>query len=166
MLKQVLNLRSLSSSECCINKIHIVTPYPARNAEWRWWRHAGSPQPGYWHGRDNADAESLALKEPYLSVGLPTPPAARPFLHPLSPAVVPYAGVNKLWHLTQYPHNFCLQWLWNLINACSGLRWVPGSLSLGVKLPGREADIYLVSRWKMVELYLHSPLRLYSILLD
>jgi hypothetical protein len=109
MLKQVSNFHSVSSTECCINKFHFVTPYPAWIAEWRCWRHAGSPQPGYWLGQDNADAESLALKELYLSVGLPTPPTARPFLHPLSPAVLPYAGVNKLWHLTQYARNFCLQ---------------------------------------------------------
>jgi hypothetical protein len=47
---------------------------------------------------DNWGAESLVMKGPYLSMGLPTPLTARAFLRSLSPSVVPHTGVNKLSH--------------------------------------------------------------------
>jgi hypothetical protein len=37
------------------------------------------------------------------------------------------------------------------------MQWVPGSFSLGVKRPGREADHSPPSSAECVELYLHSP---------
>jgi hypothetical protein len=49
------------------------------------------------------------------------------------------------------------------------IQWVPEALSLGVKLPGREADHSHpssdeVKEW--VELYLHSPIRLHGVVLS
>jgi hypothetical protein len=38
------------------------------------------------------------------------------------------------------------------------IHWVPRVHSLGVRRPGLEADLYLVSNSRMVELYLHSPM--------
>jgi len=46
------------------------------------------------------------------------------------------------------------------------IHWVPGVLSLGVKLPWREADHSPPSSAEVkeyVELYLHSPIRLLSV---
>jgi hypothetical protein len=42
------------------------------------------------------------------------------------------------------------------------IQWVPGPLSLVVKRPGHEVNLYLhlVPRSRIVELYLHSPIRL------
>jgi hypothetical protein len=49
------------------------------------------------------------------------------------------------------------------------VRWVPGTLSLGVKRPGREADHSPQSSDEIkgwVELYLHSPIRLHGVVLS
>jgi hypothetical protein len=49
------------------------------------------------------------------------------------------------------------------------IQWVPGSLTLGLKQLGREADHTLPSSPELkecVELYLHSPLRLYGVVLS
>lgn len=46
------------------------------------------------------------------------------------------------------------------------MQWVPGVVSSGIKFFGREADLYRVPSLKMVELYLHSPLRLPVVVLD
>jgi hypothetical protein len=48
------------------------------------------------------------------------------------------------------------------------IKWVPSALSLGVKRPGREADHSPPSsaEVKGVELYLHSPIRLYGAVLS
>jgi hypothetical protein len=48
------------------------------------------------------------------------------------------------------------------------IQWVPGSPSLGVKRPGREADQSPPSSAEIrecVELYLHSPIRLHGVVL-
>jgi hypothetical protein len=42
------------------------------------------------------------------------------------------------------------------------IQWLPGFLSPGVKL---TTNLHLVLRSRMVELYLHSPIRLHSIVL-
>jgi hypothetical protein len=39
----------------------------------------------------------------------------------------------------------------------SPIQWVPGTISLGVKRQGCEADLYLMPRSRMVKLYLQSP---------
>jgi hypothetical protein len=49
------------------------------------------------------------------------------------------------------------------------IQGVSGALSLGVKRPGREADHSLPSSAEVkeyVELYLHSPIRLHSVVLS
>jgi hypothetical protein len=49
------------------------------------------------------------------------------------------------------------------------IQWVPGALSLGVKLPGREADHSPPSSAEVkesMELYLHSPIRLHGVVLS
>jgi hypothetical protein len=49
------------------------------------------------------------------------------------------------------------------------IQWVPGALSLGVKRPGREADHsppYIAEVRECLELYIHSPLRLHSVVLS
>jgi hypothetical protein len=49
------------------------------------------------------------------------------------------------------------------------IQWVPGTLSLGVKRPGREADHSPTSSAEVkewVELYLHSPIRLHGVVLS
>jgi hypothetical protein len=46
------------------------------------------------------------------------------------------------------------------------IQWIPGALSLGVKRPEREVDHSLPSSGEVkecVELYLHSPVRLYGV---
>jgi hypothetical protein len=43
------------------------------------------------------------------------------------------------------------------------LQWIPGALSPGANLPGREADhLHLVSRSRIVELYLYSHIHLHA----
>jgi hypothetical protein len=43
------------------------------------------------------------------------------------------------------------------------LQWIPGAISPGVNRPGHEADhSHLVQRSGMVELYLHSSMRLHG----
>jgi hypothetical protein len=49
------------------------------------------------------------------------------------------------------------------------IQWVPRALSLGVKRAGREADHLPPSSAEVkecVELYLHSPIRLYGVVLS
>jgi hypothetical protein len=48
------------------------------------------------------------------------------------------------------------------------IQWVPGALPLGVKRPGREVTthLHLVLRSRMVELYLHSPIRIHGVVLN
>jgi hypothetical protein len=49
------------------------------------------------------------------------------------------------------------------------IQWVPGALSLGAKRPGRETDHSTPSSSKvkeLVELYLHSPIRLHGVVLS
>jgi hypothetical protein len=49
------------------------------------------------------------------------------------------------------------------------IQWVPGVHSLGVKRPGREADHSPRSSAEvkeLVELYLHSPIRLHGVVLS
>jgi hypothetical protein len=47
------------------------------------------------------------------------------------------------------------------------IQWVPEDVSLGVKRQGREADHSpLMPRLRMVELYLHCPIRLYGVTLN
>jgi hypothetical protein len=49
------------------------------------------------------------------------------------------------------------------------IQWVPGAPSLGVKLPGREADHSPPSSDEVkecVELYLHSPIRFHAVVLS
>jgi hypothetical protein len=49
------------------------------------------------------------------------------------------------------------------------IQWVPGALSVGVKLPGREADHSPPSSAEvkdLVELYLYSPTRLHGVVLS
>jgi hypothetical protein len=49
------------------------------------------------------------------------------------------------------------------------IQWVPGTLSLGVKRAGREADHSHPSSAEvkeLVELYLHSPIRLHGVMLS
>jgi hypothetical protein len=49
------------------------------------------------------------------------------------------------------------------------IQWVRGALSLGVKLPGREADHSPPSSDEVkecVELYLHPPIRLHGVVLS
>jgi hypothetical protein len=51
----------------------------------------------------------------------------------------------------------------------SPIHWVPGALSLGIKQPGREANHSPPSSSEVkecVELYLHSPIRLYGAVLS
>jgi hypothetical protein len=49
----------------------------------------------------------------------------------------------------------------------SPVQWVARPISSGVKRPGPEAATHLlVSRLKMVELYLHSPICLHGIVLN
>jgi hypothetical protein len=43
---------------------------------------------------------------------------------------------------------------------------VPETISLRVKQPGHEADLHLVPSWRMVELYLQSPIHLLSMVLN
>jgi hypothetical protein len=45
------------------------------------------------------------------------------------------------------------------------IKWVPGAISLGVKRPGCEADHSPISLVE-VELYLHSPICFYEIVLN
>jgi hypothetical protein len=55
-----------------------------------------------------------------------------------------------------------------LVSTHPPIQWVPGALSLGIKRPGHGADhnLHLVPRLRMRAANLHSPLRLYSILLS
>jgi hypothetical protein len=49
------------------------------------------------------------------------------------------------------------------------IQWVPGAVSLGVKRPGREADLSPPSNTEVkecVELYLHSPTRPHGVALS
>jgi hypothetical protein len=46
------------------------------------------------------------------------------------------------------------------------IQWVLGALSPEVKRPGREGHIHLVPRSRMVDLYLHSPIRLHGLVLN
>jgi hypothetical protein len=49
------------------------------------------------------------------------------------------------------------------------IQWAPGTLSLGVKQPEREADLSPPSSAEVkecVELYLHSPMRLNDVVLS
>jgi hypothetical protein len=48
------------------------------------------------------------------------------------------------------------------------IQWVLDALSLSESKQGRKADhhLHLVLRPRMVELYLHSPIRLYSVMLN
>jgi hypothetical protein len=48
------------------------------------------------------------------------------------------------------------------------IHWVPGTLHLGVKRPGREADNSPSSAEvkECVDLYLHSPIRLHGVVLS
>jgi hypothetical protein len=46
------------------------------------------------------------------------------------------------------------------------IQWVSGTLSPMVKQPGREADHSPTSRSRMVELYLHSPIRIHGVVLN
>jgi hypothetical protein len=46
------------------------------------------------------------------------------------------------------------------------IQWVAGALSWGVKRQGREADHSPPSRSRMVELCLHSPIRLHGVVLN
>jgi hypothetical protein len=45
------------------------------------------------------------------------------------------------------------------------IQWVPGALSLGVKLPGREADHSLPSSAEVMKLW-GSPIRLHGVVLS
>jgi hypothetical protein len=47
------------------------------------------------------------------------------------------------------------------------VRWVPGAVSPGVRQPGPEAeDFHLVPRLRVVELHLHSYIRLHGVVLN
>jgi hypothetical protein len=48
------------------------------------------------------------------------------------------------------------------------IQWVPGAHLAGLKRPGREADhsLHIVSRSRMVQLHLHSPIYIHGVVLN